>query len=51
MAISQWSDVVVAYFKVPSIIRAVIALMIKAVSTSKISLNFYETTRINIPEG
>jgi hypothetical protein len=33
-----------------SIIRAIIALMMEAVSTSEMSVNFYETTRRNIPE-
>jgi hypothetical protein len=28
-----------------------IALMMEAVSTSETSVNFYETTRRNIPEG
>jgi hypothetical protein len=32
------------------IVRAIIALMVEAVSTSKTSVNFYDTTRRNIPE-
>jgi hypothetical protein len=33
------------------IIRAMIALIMEAVSTSETSVNFYETTSCNIPEG
>jgi hypothetical protein len=34
-----------------SIIRAHIVLMMEAVRTSETLVNFYETTRRNIPEG
>jgi hypothetical protein len=34
-----------------SIIRAMIALMMQGVSTSEMSVSFYQTTRRNIPEG
>jgi hypothetical protein len=34
-----------------SIITAIIALMIEAVSTSEMSVNFYQTSWCNIPEG
>jgi hypothetical protein len=33
-----------------SVIRAMIALMMEATSTSEISVNFYQTTRRNNPE-
>jgi hypothetical protein len=33
-----------------SIIRAIIALMMDEVSTTETSVNFYQTTRRNIPE-
>jgi hypothetical protein len=32
-------------------IRAIIALMMEAVSASEMLVNFYETTQRNIPEG
>jgi hypothetical protein len=35
---------------VVSIIRAMIALKMEAASTSETSVNFYQTTRRNIPE-
>jgi hypothetical protein len=34
-----------------SIIRAAIALMVEAAGTSETSVNFYQTTRRNIPEN
>jgi hypothetical protein len=34
-----------------AIIRAMIALMMEAASTSETSVNFYQNTRRNIPEG
>jgi hypothetical protein len=37
-------------FRAISIIRALIALQMEAVSTSETSVNFYQTTRRNIPE-
>jgi hypothetical protein len=48
-------DCLLGYFRrvvvlAASIIRAVTALMMEAASTSGTSVNFYQTTRRNIPE-